>query len=100
MHGFRGASGDVLARGPDFPQISSPARPPRPRFPPSRNTPRPRWRRDAWPPLGREGARGHRLREGGVLVRFLALQCGELAFHKGLLEMMGLNVGTGLGFEF
>ena len=39
MHRVRGASGDVLARGPAFPQISAPARPPRPLFPPSRNTP-------------------------------------------------------------
>ena len=38
MHRVRGASGDVLARGPGFPPDLSPVRPPRPRFPPSRNT--------------------------------------------------------------
>ena len=39
MHRVRGASEDALARGPAFPQISAPVRPPRPLFPPSRNTP-------------------------------------------------------------
>ena len=34
MHRVRGASGDVLARGPGFPPDLSPARPPRPLFPP------------------------------------------------------------------
>ena len=35
-----------------------------------------------------------------AMVGFFALLFVELVFHKGLLEMMGLNVGTGLGFEF
>ena len=34
MRRVRGASGDALARGPAFPPISAPARPPRPLFSP------------------------------------------------------------------
>ena len=35
-----------------------------------------------------------------AMVGFFALLFVELVFHKGILEMMGLSVGKGLGFEF